>query len=50
MPVGKRPTKEPIKLGKSIMLTYNACAAPSAKSPSEPFSFNPAPLGPEQHN
>ena len=39
MPVGKRPTKEPIKLGKSIMLTYNACATPSANAPLEPFSF-----------
>jgi hypothetical protein len=41
MPVGK----ETIKLGESIMLTYNAYAAPSAKFPLEPFAFNPGPLG-----
>jgi hypothetical protein len=50
MPVGKRPTKETIKLGESAMLTYNAYAAPSAKAPLDPFAFNPGPLGPEEHN
>jgi hypothetical protein len=32
MPVGKRPAKGTIKLGEEIMLTYNACASPSAKA------------------
>ena len=41
--------KETIKLGESIMLTYNAYAAPSAKAPLKPFAFNPGPLGPEAH-
>jgi hypothetical protein len=47
---GVHPTKETIKLGESAMLTYNACAAPSAKAPLERFAFNPGPLGSEEHN
>ena len=50
MPVGKRPTKETIKLGESAMLSYNAYAAPSSKAPLERFAFNPGPLGSEEHN
>jgi alcohol/geraniol dehydrogenase (NADP+) len=30
------------------MLTYHAYAAPSAKAPLEPFTFDPGPLGPEE--
>jgi hypothetical protein len=30
------------------MPTYNAYAAPSAKAPLEPFTFDPGPLGPEE--
>jgi len=50
MPVGKRPTKETIKLGESGMLSYNAYATPSSKAPLERFAFNPGPLGSEEHN
>jgi hypothetical protein len=30
------------------MHTYHAYAAPSAKAPLEPFTFDPGPLGPEE--